>query len=344
VAIEANVESVWIAKQPAGRGTPAAAPATNANAKKLRKVGGGISPTSAHGSENYADGKRFQSAADFIDSIVGNGAPVAQMGPGDGAYITYLMCGSETTAAAVATVVPHTIVPGLSSFWFTVWKRVGTSLIVRQKFTDCRMTSLRIEGSSANKVVKLTPTFFSLDAGETFTTDPTTAVDPDLPFLYTEAEGTFTIDGTVIRGHSSFAVVLNDNLATWQGDSVYMQDVTTGAGTVTVENITLLVDAAGKDQYDKIIYGQTSPPTGTKPQKSVYYGAYSFELKRGVAAASSFRNFKVELAMVHWTPDVAIDGNPDGGAVELTLAADARDDGTNPMIKFTVNTLDAAYT
>lgn len=343
MAIEANVESVWLAKQ-AAKGTPAAAPATNTNAKKLRKVGGGISPTPTHGNEPYSDGARFQSATDFIESIVGNGAPVAQMGPGDGAYLTYLMLGSETTAAAVAGVVPHTLTPGAVGFWFTVWKRVGSSIVVRQKFNDCKMTSLRVEGSSANKVVKITPTFFSLDAGEVFTTDPTLVVDADLPFLYTEAEATFTIDGVVIRGHSSFALVINDGTAPWQGDSVYMQDTTAGLGSVVVEGITLLVDQAGLDQYNKIVYGGTAPVAGTKPQKVVYLGSYSFELKRGTAASAAFRNFKVELASVHWAPDVAIDGNPAGGPVELSLGAEARLAAGQPIVKVTVNTLDVAYT
>jgi hypothetical protein len=343
MGIEANVEEVWFAKQVA-KGTPATAPAAAGSGKKIRKVGGGISPTPAHGNEPYSDGQRFQSATDFIESIVGNGAPVAQMGPGDGAYLTYLMMGSESVAAAVATVFPHTITPGASGFWFTVWKRIGSSLVVRQKFNDCKMTSLRVEGSSANKVVKITPTFFSLDAGEVFTTDPTLAIDADLPFLYTEAEATFTIDTVVIRGHSSFALVINDGTTPWQGDSVYMHDVNVGAGNVVVEGITLLVDSAGLAQYNKIVYGNASPPATTKPQKTVYLGSYSFELKRGTPAASSFRSYKVELPLVHWSPDVAIDGNPAGGPVELSLGAEARKAPASPLITITVNTLDAAYT
>jgi len=343
MAIESNVEGIWLAKQTA-KGTPATAPTSNANAKKLRKVGGGVNPTLDHGNENYSDGNRFSDASDFVNSIVGNGAPVAQMGPGDGAYLSYLMLGSETTAAAVAGVVPHTITPGPTSFWFTVWKRMGNSLIIRQKYTDCRMVSLRVEGSSANKVVKMTPTFFSLDAGEVFSTDPTCVVDTDQPFLYTEAEATFTIDTVVIRGHSSFAMVITDGLATWQGDSVYMHDVTTGQGAVTIEGITLLVDQAGLDQYNKIMYGTTSPTAGTKPQKTVYMGSYSFELKRGTVASANFRNFKVELAKVHWNPDLAIDGNPDGGATEISLGAEARKDPAQPFVKITANTVDIAYT
>lgn len=343
-AIEANVEALWFAKQSA-KGTPAGAPATAAAGKRFRKVGGGASPTLAHNNENYSDGNRFQDATDFVDSIVGNGAPVFQMGAADGAYLCYLIMGQEThTAGTPPAVNTKTYTPGTGSFWFTAWKKVGSSLVVRQKHNDCRMTSLRIEGSSANKVVKATPTFFSLDSGEVYTTDPTVVVGADQPFLYTEAEGTFTIDGVVINGQSSFALVINDNLGTWQGDGVYMHDVFTGPGTVAVEGITLLVDQKGLDQYNKIVYGSASPSAGTKPQKTVYTGTYEFKLKRGTVGAATERSFYVELPKVHWNPDVAIDGSPDGGAVELSLAAEARIASGQPIVRVTVKTDDVAFT
>lgn len=344
-AIQSNVEGFWIARQPSGKGTPAAAPAARTAGIRLKKVGGGANPGRSDGSENFSDGNRFTDSTDFVDQVQGNGAPVAQLGPGDAAYLTYLIMGAEANAAAVMGVIAKTITANpAGSFWFTAWKRVGSSPVLRQKFNDCRMTSLRIEGSSANKIVKGTPTFFSLDAGETYTTDPTVAVEAEAAWLYTEAVGTFNIDGTIFKGHSSFALVINDNLGPWYGDDVTAYDVTVGQGTIVVEGITLLVDDAGLTQYNKIIYGSASPSTGTKPQRTVYYGSYEFELKRGTVGQANYRNYKADLDKVHWTPDLAIDGNPDGGPTELALAAEARTPGGGQQLTVTANSLDVAYT
>src|SRR4051812_7414264 len=103
--MEANVEGLWIAKQP-GRGTPATSPATTAAGRRLRKVGGGLNPNPAHGNENYSDGTRFSGAVDFVDTIAGGGAPVVQANPQDLAYLTYLALGAETVGAAVTGVLP----------------------------------------------------------------------------------------------------------------------------------------------------------------------------------------------------------------------------------------------
>lgn len=431
-AIEANVEGVWVAKQSA-KGTPAAAPATTAAGMLFRKVGGNLNVNRDDSNENYSDGQRFSAASDFVNQILGNGAPVIQGQAAAIAYLSYLILGQET----VTGTGPYTHVAtpnNAGSFWTTWWKRVGQSVVQRQQFNDCKLVSLRIEGSSASKVLHLTPTFVSLDAGVIYTTDPVVADVGTNPLLYTEAEGTFTIDGQVIRGHSSFAVVVNDAVTPWFGDAVTAHDVVYGQGTITIEGITLIVDQAGKDQYDRIIYGVTSPPVGTKPLKVVpAIGSYSFDINRGTgwtiattgtptggswiptvdgyAAAAvaynatatalqtilantpsgaagvtvtggpgpgtpyvvtfvksgvvitinsagltggtsptttptstgSTEECKIELPGVRWSPDVAIAGNPDGGAVELPLSAGARPVVGQPQIRVTTKCAIAAF-
>lgn len=345
-AIESNIGGLWVATQTA-KGTPAAAPAARTAGRRLRQVGGGLSPNIAHGSENYLDGLRFNDAVDFVDSVIGGGSPVVQAGPGDLAYLMYLMGGAETVGAQNPVTTgpyPHTVnFQAASSKWFTAWKRVGTSVVLRQKFNDCRMASLRVEGSSANKVVKATPTIISLDPGELFTTDPTVGVDADNPFLYTEAEGTFVIDGVTFRGHSSFALVINDNLTPWMGDAVTAFDLVPGQGNIVVEGVTILVDQDGLNQYNKIVYGSASPAAATKPQKTVYTGTYTFTLKRGTVNTNDYRAFQVTLPKVHWTPDMSIEGNPDGGPVELSLGAEARSSAGNQLTVVTTAP-EAAYT
>lgn len=335
-AIESRTEGLWWGKQSA-KGTPALATATTN--KRGRKVGGDVNVNRDDGSENYSDGQRFGDAADFVNTIVGEGAPVLQASPDVAGHLAYLMLGAETVTG-VADPFTHVATPGTTGFWFTVWKLVGASVgPLKQKFSDCRMTSLRIEGSSANKVVKLTPTFTSLDAGEVFTTDPVVASGTENPLLYTEGEGRFTIDGAVFRGHSSFAIVINDPTPPWYGDSVTPEDITSGIANVVLEGITILVNAQGLQRYNTAIYGTASPAAGTKPVKAIpALGSYAVDIQRG-----SNRQLMIEVPGVKWSPDLAIAGNPDGGPVELALAGEARKSGSSPFVRITTKSGDAAY-
>lgn len=432
-AIEANVEGCWVAKQTA-KGSPASAPATISAGMRFRKVGGDMNVARSDGNENYSDGQRFSGAADFVNQIIGNGAPVVQGQASAISYLAYLFSGQETVTGSAAPY-QHVATPNnAGSFWTTWWKRVGQNVVLRQKFNDCKIQSLRIEGSSGSKALHVTPTFLSLDAGELFTSDPVVADDGSNPLLYTEAEGTFTIDGTVIRGHSSFALVLNDNVQAWWGDSPVPYDVVYGQGQVMIEGVTLIVDAAGLAQYNTIIYGDPSPAAGTKPLTTVpSLGSYSFDVRRGslfsiattgtptggtwtptvdgTAAAAvpydatasalatilaatpagqqgvtvtggpgpgtpyvvqfakggvtitidssgltggtspattatsngAVEECKIELPGVKWSPDLAIAGNPDGGAVEIALAAEARPVSGQPMYRITTRHANPAW-
>jgi hypothetical protein len=428
-ALEARSEGVWVAAQ-TGRATGGATAV-----KRIKKVGGGINVNRDDGSENYSDGGRFSDAVDFVNSIVGQGNPVAQGQADIAGYLAWLILGQESSVTGSADPFTHVATPaaggGLWSHW---WKKVGIAVgPLRQEFSDCRLTSLRIEGSSANKVVKLTPTFISLVAGKVFTTDPVAVSAVDAGMLYTEGVGRFNIDGTVYQGHSSFAIVINDATDPWYGDDVYPQDVTFGVASVDIEGVTLLVDANGLARYNQQIYGAAAPAVGALPLKTVpLMGSYTIDLQRGrnfsviatgasagtftitvpgfgttapipfnataaqVAAAvalitglagkvtatggplpgtavavvispdvptgaitansgaltggtavitdnSAQRQLKIDVPGVKWSPDLAIEGNPDGGPTEIALAGQARINGVNPFVRVTTKSADAAY-
>ena len=184
--MEQRVEGAWVAKQTAKGTTVATA------IKRLRKAGGGMGVTRDDGQEVYSDGQRFGDRVDFVNTLVGEGNPVAMAQTGVLGYLVYLMMGAETVTGAAAPFT-HTVTPAGTGFWFGAWKRVGETVIQRQRFNDCRMRSLRIEGSSANKVVKATPDFVSLDPGEIVATDPAKADDATVPWKHTEGEGRYLV-------------------------------------------------------------------------------------------------------------------------------------------------------
>jgi hypothetical protein len=331
--VESNIYALWVAKQSA-KGT-AATTAT----KRLQQVSGDINTAREDGSENFSDLDRFGDAVDFINTIQGTGSPVIHAQPNATAYLCWLFFGGETfTAAGGSTAPKFVFTPQANTgFWTTWWKRVGLNEIVRQKFNDAKISSLRIEGSTANKVVKVTPSVVSLDPGEKFNSDPAVSLEAAKPFLYTDAVGTFTIDGTVFEAQTQFSVTCEAGLAPFQGDSVKYQDMVAGNAQITMEGPTILLDTEGLAQYNSIIYGTSSPSNGAKPRTDrPVVGSFSAEFSRGSGA--SRESLKVELPGVKWSPDLAVEPNPDGGAIELALNGEMRKVSGSPAIRVTVET------
>lgn len=330
---ESNIYALWVAYQ-AAKGTP-----STVATKKMQQVGGDLDTNRADGSENFSDLDRFGNAVDYINTIQGQGSPVIHAQPNAVAYLCWLFFGGETFTAGSGSLAPkYVFTPQTNTgFWSTWWKRVGLSEIVRQKFNDTKIASLKIEGSTANKIVKVTPTLASLDPGEKFATDPSVAGEVAKPFLYTDAVGTFTIDGTVFTAQTQFAVTIEAGLAPFQGDAIKFQDMVAGNASITMEGPTILLDTAGLAQYNTIIYGTSSPSAGAKPSTTApYIGSFSCEFVRGSAATRE--SLKIEIPAIKWSPDLAIAPNPDGGAIELALNGQQRKVAGSPAIRVTVET------
>lgn len=346
--VESNVYSLWVAKQTA-YGSPAAA-AT----KRLIQVAGGVGGTSEYGSENWSDGSRFGDATDYVNNIAGGGAPTIEAQPDELAYLCWLFFGGETVTGTGPFV--HVFQPGnTGSFWCTFWQKIGLSTIVRQKHNDMRISSLRIEGSTANKIVKVTPTLVGADPREIFVTDPTPttsfgtagAASDNAPWLYTEGKSRFMVDGTALTGHSQFAFIVEDALAPVYGDDVSPYAFVPGLAQVRLEAITMVLDDASIPQYYKIMYGTPTPTTGAKPLRSLAgqaLGSWTADLQRNGVGAAALQRFMPEVAGVRWTPDLDLTPNPDGGPIELALTGGGRKSGANPRCKITINNNSPAYT
>lgn len=296
--LESRNEGLWFVKQP---GKTIDVVSTNAAVKRGRKVGGDANVNRDDYTENYSDGGRFADATDGVNSIVGDGSPVLQATADIVGYLAYILSGTEVVTGTVDPF-EHVATPGATGFWSKFWKRAGDIVALRQEFADCRITSIRIEGSTANKVVKVTITFTSLKSGKVFTTDPVAVAAPDKPFGYTEGEGRFNIDGEVYRSHSSFAIVISDAATPYYGDSVVPYDVTYQAAQVTLEAVTILVDDQGLTRYNTQIYGLPTPAVGAEPLKVLpNLGSYAADLRRGEV----------------WT--ATITGVPTGGTFTLSV-------------------------
>lgn len=338
--LETRVEQCVFAKQ-AVKGTPATAPATRAAGVKGRKVAGGFNVNRTDAGENYSDGTRFGDSRDFVSTLIGDINPAVQGQPDVIAYLAYLISGQETVTGA-ADPWSHVATPATNgAFWFTSWKKVGASVgPLRQKFNDCRPTSLQLQASQDQKVLRATFSALSLDPGEIFVTDPTVADGGVVPMLYTEGAGTITIDGTVYNCVSGWDITINDAPTPAYGDDVVPCDVGFGTSAVTINSVVMNLDQAGLNRFYTQIYGKTTPVTADKPVKVVpALGSFSADLVR-----STNREVKIEIPGVNWAPELTIEGNPDGGVATITLTGAGRLSGGNPMYRITTKTDIAAFT
>lgn len=339
---ELNIYALAGGKQTA-RGTALATPT-----KRLIQVAGDLKPGQDRGSENFSDLNKYGDSSDWINSVVGNGTPGIEATPEELAYLLWLFHGAETVTSITGPPAKkkHTFIPGNAFFWSTFWRRVGRTQVDRHKFIDCRISQMVIEGSTANKAVRATPTILSLDPAQNLAADPTwPAMPTKAPFLYTDGTGTFTLDGVVHSGHSQFTLTINEDLSPIYADDVLALDVVPGNPTVTI-GATVFLDANGYAAWNKQIYGTATPADLAKPIKSLpALGSYSFYLKaRDNAGALNGDEFKLTIPGVQWQVPEKPDPNPDGGNAEIALAGASRIVGVQDAYTIDVNNDDIAYT
>jgi len=334
--VESKIYGLWIAKQAKREEAAAAA------IKRLRQVTGNMKVDRSDGREKFGNDDRFGDAQHFVDSIMGSGDPGIQAQPGALAYLLYLFAGQEEVEEGEgeeAGVETHVATPAAAGgFWATVWKKVGAADVVREKSADCKIGQIVIEGSTGQKVVRVTPSIMSLDPGEKFAEDPEQAVDDEDAFLYTEGESAFQINEAIVRAQSQFQITINEALEAVYTDSVVPLELAAGEPEVTAA-LTLALNTEGLKIYNREVFGKTEPEAGDKPLKSLpAVGAYEFLLEKSAA-----RSFKLELPGMKWTPDVAVEPNPAGGLTEVSLAGELKRVAGEPAWRSTVKTADAAY-
>lgn len=251
------------------------------------------------------------------------------------------------TQSTVGTGYQHVATPSDNGgFYFGIAKSVGKTTVHRSQFNDCRVQSLRIEGSSASKVVKVTPTVISLDPGQIITADPTKLDDGLRPFIYTEGAGQFQIDGAVYSGQASFAALFTWGLTEFYGDGVTAYDLTNAEATARIEGLTLLLDQAGLTRFNNQIYGTPTPAANAKPIQGIpALGSYTALLSKvNPNTGLTSESLKIEFFGVKWEPTLAIPANPAGGNVELSFAGAMRKVAGSPPFRITtVTPLDAAF-
>lgn len=332
-AIETNQYALWAGKQSA-KGTPAATPPY-----RMVQVGGVVGVNRDIGSEKYSDGTKYGTATDFANSLLGSGELALQATPIETAYWFYLLNGAE----AVSTIAAAAPIPALSrhqftpspgrGFWFGAFQKTGSSTIVRDRNDDCLVTKLVLEASSANKVMRLTPTVISLDPAVKFTADPVKALPTERPFLHTDAsanagatsDGKISVNGTTFRTANQFRIEVDEAWTPYYGDATTPAEMIQGEPSVAVAT-TILADENGVAWLNMETYGTASPALGAKPLRNVpARGAFeTVHRQRDNSGAFTGIAMDVTVPAVQWTLPGPITPNPAGGLTEIPIAGTMR--------------------
>jgi hypothetical protein len=309
----------------------------------------------------------FLTATNLSEVTLPAGSVVATGGPLPGTPVVLTSAGpmdfqpwptitvNQGTTDAAPTIVHTTVGSGFQhvatpadsgGFWSTWFKSVGRAVQVMHKYNDCRIPALRTEGSSASKVVKVTPTLISLDPGEIGGAVPTKGDDNTIPFIYTEGAGSWVIDNIAFEGHSAFSMEGQWGLSEWYGDDVVPFAIVNTRATLALQAITVVLDDQGLGEFNYLIYGQRNPPVGTKPAHSISpLGSYACQFsKRSPYTGLVAESAKYEVPSVKWDPGLSIAANVAGGPVELPLAAAFRKVAGQPPFRVTTVNADPAYT
>jgi hypothetical protein len=338
---ELQISALWAGKQ------SAKATANTAPAHRFKQIGGGFAAPGELASQPYSDATQFGDDQDWLNTLVGNGSPVILATPDELAWLFYAMEGGETTAPVTGppAKTKHTAValPGLGH-WLTWVTRQGSAVIDRLQWNDVQIGQLQVEGGTASKAVRATPTLISLDPAEQRAADPSQAMPADASFLYTDGTARFKIDGTAFRGHSAFTLVINKDLQPVYSDAETVYDLALGNVGVTV-TVTNWFDADGHAQFNKLVYGTATPAAGAKPLRGLpALGSYGFDLRaRDAAGAANGDKFVLTIAGVRWQIPDAPDPNPEGGAAEITLTGLVRKSGSNPHYQVDIDTDAGAF-
>lgn len=345
--IESNVYGLWVAAQTA-KGTP-----ITTAAKKLVQTAGGVEVNRDDAEQNYSDGDRFGDSFEWVNTLLGGGSPVVMATPKELSYLLWLFFGGETTTGTGP--YQHVFKPGASGGkWLGLWQSIGLSTVVRRKFNDCRISSLRIEGSTANKLLRVTPTITSIDPGVVLAADPAVAyakgtsgaASDNLPWIYTEGKGRFKVNTVVMSGHMQFALVIEDALTPVYGDDGVPYEYVPGAAKVRLEGCSVMLDSVGLARYNESMYGTAAPAADAKPLSSlagVPTGSWEVDFQRNGAGSSALQRLKIEVPSIRWAPSSPLQPNPDGGVLELPLAGTARKSGSD-LVTITANSDEVAHT
>lgn len=294
--------SIAMGVQPA-KGTPAATPTV----KWFLAGDPTIAPVKNRGRYNMTDASQDSGPAYTSLMAVEGGLTIYAHPEGMG-FLSAVVSGANADTGAGPNFT-HTATPADDMMWVTVWREVGGVIV--EKFQDCKVHSLRMEGSAGQP---LTIALDVIGCKSTFlTTDTVLAALTSPGLLYPEGAGLIKIGGAAVKLHKlSFGIARN--ASGYQADGFGYEDVDPGAREITLSFATRFQSGAlGVADYREFYYGSAA---GTEQSAAVATRAVEFEFLRNANTS-----WKVALPQVTYAA-VPVNAGTGGDPIEVEVACE----------------------
>ena len=275
--VSAKIYELAIAKQSA-KGV-----AATAAAFKTRVTGGDVAPLSNIQQLNETGRNRLPRTL-FKASAGVDGNPATAVREDLAGFLLWAALGTKSVTGA-ADPYSHEITPANTTPYLTIWRMFGD--MVWEKFIDCKIGQLELT-SEAEQALAMTLTVVGAKgvALDQTTYDTEVAVDysDDDPVVHHHGSGLLLVEGAVVSRMERVAMTIVNGTARQFGDSLYADDVSEGAQTITIATRERVIAPA---LYNRLHYGSATPASGTEANADILtLGAGGLDLMwRRVAAA-----------------------------------------------------------
>jgi hypothetical protein len=313
----------WIAGQvQAAKGTQATFGATKA--WKNPFAGGGIGPVRETDNLSETDASRDRGVA-YVTSAGVEGEPEIYLRDGSAAFWLKAALGSMATSGT--TDFTHTITPGNTLPYITVWKNLSDTLY--EVYRDCKVGSLTISAEAGSP---LTGTVGIQGAKATrLTADPdvgaTLPVESSTVYNYNDVA--VTLGGGATALVRSFELTIENNVTRQQTDDVEPYDVIEGTREVSL-GFDLIFETL--DEYNKFHYGGAA---GTTISPNIFTTSAAF-----VFTKSATNEIGFNLPSIAYE-EFPVDPDPGGEPITASVRAVAQRGGS-PVVTATVKNQSAA--
>lgn len=303
--LRGNIADIIAQKQTA-LGTPATWAA--ASSVKNAFAGGNIQPVREVNNLSETDASR-DIGVSFASTTGVEGSPEIYVR--DESISFWLWAALGSTAVTGSSNYVHTVTPGNTLPYLTIWKDLGATLY--EQFQDCKVGSLNIKAEAGQ------PLTATIGVNGLQSTRLAAAVDNATPkaiedsLVYNYNVATVTLGGSATALVRSFELNIENNLTRQQTDAFVGLDVYEGTREVTL-SFDLIFDTL--TEYNKFHYGGAA---GTTVSSSVFTTSAVFDF----AGTGVNNNINFSLPSIAYT-QFDVEPQPGGDAVVVPVAATAQ--------------------
>lgn len=311
-----------MAQKQTAKGTAATWAAGKAH--KNAFAGGNIGPVRETDALSETDASRDRGVS-YVTSAGVEGEP--EVYTRDESIVLWLNSALGSLATAGTTNFTHTVTPGNTLPYLTVWKNLADTLF--EEYRDCKVGTLTISAEAGS------PLSATIGIQGAKSTRLTAAIDNATPLavessaVYNYNDVAVTLGGGATALVRSFELTIENNLTRQQTDDVEPYDVVEGTREVSL-GFDLIFETL--DEYNKFHYGGAA---GTQISPNIFTTSSVFTFTKGANNEIAFNLPAIAYEEFPVEPD------PGGEPVTASIRAVAQRSGS-PVVTATVKNQSAA--